>query len=111
MNQSFHCPNCGGPIDYKGEGELTVRCPFCNNSVIVPEELRTVKPAPEPAQTKASPDAATKPTDPVLNRLRDLANQSEDPGELRRIARVERRILRRQERDEARRQRRGNIGK
>jgi len=38
--QNFNCPNCGAPLDYKGGDDKTIRCPFCNNSVIVPEELR-----------------------------------------------------------------------
>lgn len=45
MPQSFNCPNCGGPLDYPGGGALTIRCPFCNTSVIVPEELREGAPA------------------------------------------------------------------
>jgi LSD1 subclass zinc finger protein len=40
MPQPFKCPSCGGPLDYDG-GSITIRCPFCTNSVIVPEELRT----------------------------------------------------------------------
>ena len=40
MSQAFNCPNCGAPLDYTSGGAPTVRCPFCNNSVIVPAELR-----------------------------------------------------------------------
>ncbi len=40
MPQNFNCPNCGAPLDYSGGSAPTIRCPFCNNSVIVPEELR-----------------------------------------------------------------------
>ncbi len=43
MPQPFKCPSCGGPLDYDG-GSITVRCPFCTNSVIVPEELRAGPP-------------------------------------------------------------------
>lgn len=39
MTQSFKCPSCGGPLEYGG-GEATVRCDFCSNQVVVPEELR-----------------------------------------------------------------------
>jgi DNA-directed RNA polymerase subunit RPC12/RpoP len=39
MTQSFKCPSCGGPLEYDG-GEATVRCDFCSNQVVVPEELR-----------------------------------------------------------------------
>ncbi len=38
--QTFECPSCGGPLEYDGGDDLTVTCPFCNSSVIVPEELR-----------------------------------------------------------------------
>jgi DNA-binding beta-propeller fold protein YncE len=40
MIQTFACPSCGGPLEYKGGHDKTVRCPFCSNSVIVPKELR-----------------------------------------------------------------------
>lgn len=40
--QLFQCPTCGGPLDYHGNNS-TIRCPYCNNSVIVPEALRTQK--------------------------------------------------------------------
>jgi DNA-directed RNA polymerase subunit RPC12/RpoP len=44
MSKPFKCTSCGGPLEYDGSGS-TVRCPFCGNSIIVPEELRA-KPAP-----------------------------------------------------------------
>jgi len=44
MVRTFGCPSCGGPLEYKGGGEMIVRCSFCNNSIVVPDELR----APEP---------------------------------------------------------------
>jgi LSD1 subclass zinc finger protein len=40
MPKKFDCPSCGAPLDYDGGSDYTIRCPFCNNSVIVPEELR-----------------------------------------------------------------------
>src|ERR1044071_379701 len=43
MSQPFKCTSCGGPLEYDGHAS-TVRCPFCGNSIIVPEELRA-KPA------------------------------------------------------------------
>jgi predicted RNA-binding Zn-ribbon protein involved in translation (DUF1610 family) len=54
MAQPFKCPSCGGPLDYDGVNVM-VRCPFCTNSVIVPEELRAartpyVNPASVPVQ-------------------------------------------------------------
>jgi Ribosomal protein L7/L12 C-terminal domain len=54
MPQPFKCPSCGGPLQYDG-GDITIRCHYCTNSVIVPEELRAgpafnAPPAPLPAQ-------------------------------------------------------------
>jgi streptogramin lyase len=48
MSEKFACPNCGAPLDAPANGESTLRCSFCNSSVIVPEELRTHTP-PHPA--------------------------------------------------------------
>jgi LSD1 subclass zinc finger protein len=42
MSQTFNCPNCNAPLDYERAGALTVRCPYCNSSVVVPEALRSV---------------------------------------------------------------------
>lgn len=38
--QEFNCPNCGAPLDYPGSG-TTMRCPYCESSVVVPAEIRT----------------------------------------------------------------------
>ena len=49
--QEFTCPNCGAPIDYDGSDVPTLRCPFCDTSVMVPAELRpkpVVQPPPIP---------------------------------------------------------------
>jgi LSD1 subclass zinc finger protein len=40
MVDTFNCPACGGPLEYTRESETTIRCPYCYNTVIVPEELR-----------------------------------------------------------------------
>lgn len=42
--KTFNCPTCGAPLDYDGGSETTIHCPFCNSSVVVPEELRPEKP-------------------------------------------------------------------
>ncbi len=39
MTQTFNCPNCGAPLDYQGSDPI-IRCPYCQTSVIVPENLR-----------------------------------------------------------------------
>ena len=40
MSQTFHCPSCHAALDYEPGDGVLVRCDYCNNSVIVPENLR-----------------------------------------------------------------------
>lgn len=42
----FTCPSCNAPLEYDGVSP-TIRCPFCNTTVAVPEELRKEKEQPE----------------------------------------------------------------
>ena len=37
--QLFHCPSCGGPLDLEAD-KPTIRCQYCNSSIIVPSSLR-----------------------------------------------------------------------
>lgn len=48
MAEKFQCPACGAGIDYDGSDTATVRCPYCNTSVVVPESLRPKRAKPEP---------------------------------------------------------------
>jgi hypothetical protein len=57
MVEKFQCPSCGGGIDYDGHSS-TMRCPYCNTSVVVPSSLR---PAPAPTPR---PEAARRRTPP-----------------------------------------------
>ncbi|MCB8967326.1 MAG: 6-bladed beta-propeller [Ardenticatenaceae bacterium] len=41
MSQAFLCPNCHASLEYEGGISPTIRCQYCNTTVIVPEELRT----------------------------------------------------------------------
>jgi uncharacterized Zn finger protein (UPF0148 family) len=85
--KSFKCPSCGAPLEYEHLEALTVRCPFCSNSVIVPEELR--RPG-QFAQASTSPTQA-QPTDPAQVRAA--------MRETRREARAKRKALRHQLRE------------
>lgn len=40
MTQVLKCPSCGAPLDYiPGQG-LTIRCAYCDSTILPPEELR-----------------------------------------------------------------------
>jgi len=59
MAQTFNCPNCGAPLDYRGNDPI-IRCPYCSSSVIVPENLRS------------KPQFSSKPSNFTLSGLGDL---------------------------------------
>ncbi len=43
MAELFNCPSCGAPLDYDAEKQGrkgTISCPYCGESVIIPEALR-----------------------------------------------------------------------
>jgi hypothetical protein len=48
MASIFNCPGCGAPLDYSGSGD-TMRCPYCHNNVIIPDDLRHPAAAPQTA--------------------------------------------------------------
>ncbi len=68
MSKTFNCPNGAAPLDYDGGPDLTITCPFCQSSVLVPTELRT----------KASFTLANLP---------DIAGQSQNLAEMTRWGR------------------------
>lgn len=53
QSQTFHCPSCHAALDYKPGDGVLVRCDYCNNSVIVPEDLRTEAATSYPAGSSA----------------------------------------------------------
>jgi DNA-binding beta-propeller fold protein YncE/DNA-directed RNA polymerase subunit RPC12/RpoP len=59
MPDSFNCPNCGAPLDYKGSDPI-IRCPYCSTSVVVPENLR------------AKPSFSSKPSNFTLSGMGDM---------------------------------------
>ncbi len=59
MTETFKCGSCGAPLDYEGGNELTVKCPFCSNVTIVPEELRRTVATPGPIPADPTPPGDT----------------------------------------------------
>jgi DNA-directed RNA polymerase subunit RPC12/RpoP len=41
MSQAFSCPNCSAPLDYQAGSASTMRCPYCQSSIIIPQGLRS----------------------------------------------------------------------
>ena len=41
MAEKFNCPTCGAPLDAPQDDATTVHCPYCNSSVVVPQEVRS----------------------------------------------------------------------
>lgn len=61
MSNTFNCPACGAPLEYEDAGDrATVRCPFCNNSVIVPEAMRRRAPGQDYRDGSAGRSASSK---------------------------------------------------
>lgn len=73
MTQSFTCPNCSAPLDYEGD-DPTLRCPYCNSSVIVPDSLRSPGPGPtgSPLAGSGTPWVGGALLSPMM-RLREVA--------------------------------------
>jgi DNA-directed RNA polymerase subunit RPC12/RpoP len=47
MPESFDCPRCGAPMQYNSQeqgSKETITCPYCGESVIVPESMRSHAP-------------------------------------------------------------------
>jgi streptogramin lyase/uncharacterized Zn finger protein (UPF0148 family) len=40
MAQTFKCPACGAPLDYPADDTATVRCPYCDSTVIIPQTTK-----------------------------------------------------------------------
>jgi streptogramin lyase len=40
MPTSFNCPMCAAPLELAGDDAVTMRCPYCGNTVMIPEEVR-----------------------------------------------------------------------
>ncbi len=59
MPEAFNCPNCGAPLDYKGNDPI-IRCPYCSTSVVVPDNLR------------AKPSFSSQPSNFTLNGMEDM---------------------------------------
>lgn len=76
MAHSLNCPNCGAPLDYDGNDPI-IRCPYCNSSVIVPENLR------------AKPSFSSKPSNLTFGGAGDLGgliNQARRINEVKNLA-------------------------
>jgi sugar lactone lactonase YvrE len=60
---------CAAPLDFPGGGAVTMRCPYCENSVIIPEELRRGGFSPGTREAQGSGGAFA----PVINQALKIA--------------------------------------
>jgi sugar lactone lactonase YvrE/DNA-directed RNA polymerase subunit RPC12/RpoP len=44
MPEALKCPTCAAPLDYPKSGEQSMRCPYCNSTVILPGAQQTNSP-------------------------------------------------------------------
>lgn len=51
MTESFRCPSCNAPLRYEAGDGAVITCEFCNNSILVPENMRGAAPRPGEANT------------------------------------------------------------
>jgi DNA-directed RNA polymerase subunit RPC12/RpoP len=67
---AFNCPQCGATLEYERITSNTVRCHYCNSTVIVPAELRPTppppRPDPKPLSTYGSEQPAIKKVVPAI---------------------------------------------
>ncbi len=50
--RAFKCPSCGAPLEPE-VGTLTMKCPYCSGTVIIPESLRVAPPSASPTLNDA----------------------------------------------------------
>lgn len=58
---TFDCPRCGAPLDPPEQPGATLECPYCKNTVVVPESLRS--PSAAQTGTRAGLEPAPVPVD------------------------------------------------
>ena len=84
MTSTFNCPTCGAPLDNPGSGDI-MRCPYCNNAVIVPEDLRS-----QANQATPAPGSAMFDTSNLLQQteaLQEVAQLAREGKEIEAIKR------------------------
>jgi ribosomal protein L7/L12 len=53
MPTSFNCPMCAAPLDLSSGAATTMRCHYCGNTIIIPEEARSIATASDDASARA----------------------------------------------------------
>jgi LSD1 subclass zinc finger protein len=98
MTTTFKCSSCGAPLTYENDGAPTVRCPYCSNTVIVPEEV--VRASQQPGAAASQVPAENPAPDPadLFKNPASRADLREKLHEMRHEAREERHEIRREAR-------------
>lgn len=67
MIHTLNCPTCGAPLDYDDARPTpTVRCKFCNNTVVVPAEIRGHAGGGPNVRININPASVVKPVTAVI---------------------------------------------
>jgi LSD1 subclass zinc finger protein len=77
--RSFKCPSCGAPLEPE-PGKSTMKCPYCNATVVIPVKLRIpAAPAPTP---RVQPPAfeAPRPSSTTYSKPGLSSNESRKPA-------------------------------
>lgn len=64
--KAFNCPQCGATLEYERIASNTVRCHYCNSTVIVPAELR---PALTPPRRDSQPLSTYGSQQPIIKKV------------------------------------------
>lgn len=64
MSEIFDCPSCRAILDYTPSDTATIKCDYCGQTIVVPEQLRK-KPERVPAGTFPLPSPPSPPPSPT----------------------------------------------
>ena len=73
--KAFKCPSCGAPLDLKSDAS-TMKCPYCNGTVMVPESLRASKPASLSDVTRLAKDGKLDEAARIYSKITGLSHEN-----------------------------------
>jgi LSD1 subclass zinc finger protein len=71
----FKCPSCGAPLDLKSDAS-TMKCPYCNGTVVVPDSLRESKPASLSDVTRLAKEGKLDEAAKIYSKITGLSHEN-----------------------------------